>query len=209
MSADRWADEAEAFVRGFAERAAPAPLPDSTPSEPEPEPVAESWWCQHPQLSLPRARRDKHGLRHRRQCLSCGAAAGNAVSRANAERENGGPAAPFDEAFYERGRKREEAKRRALETAHEEKRTAWWRWYDSYLQSPQWREKRRLVLRRANGICEGCLAERAVHVHHKTYAHVGNELLFELAALCDGCHERVHDDNPNAPLAWMRQGPPT
>lgn len=209
MSTDRWSIEADAFVAAFVERAAPALVPPPVTAErpaSQPPPL-DPWWCQHPRLSPPRLRLTTNGARHRRQCQDCGAAVGNAVSKIDAEKENGArPALPFDEAFYQRGRRREADRQQARLAAHEAKRTAWWEWYNRYLQSPEWRDKRARVMRRASGICEGCLDRRAVHVHHKTYAHVGNELLFELAALCDACHDLVHDDNQNTPLAWMRQG---
>lgn len=64
----------------------------------------------------------------------------------------------------------------------------------AYLQSPEWREKRRLVLDRAKGMCDGCRVNRATQVHHLTYRHWGRELLFELVALCDGCHALCHED---------------
>jgi hypothetical protein len=86
---------------------------------------------------------------------------------------------------------REWAKRRA---EREEQRRQWWDWYDRYLESPEWRARRKLVLRRAGGICEGCLERRATQVHHRTYEHVGDELCFELIAICDQCHDRVHAD---------------
>jgi hypothetical protein len=38
-------------------------------------------------------------------------------------------------------------------------------------------------------------------VHHLTYAHVFNEFLFELMAVCDECHDRLHrEDVPEADL---------
>jgi hypothetical protein len=67
-----------------------------------------------------------------------------------------------------------------------------WEKYNEYLNSPEWREKRELVLRRANGICEGCGKVNATQVHHLNYAHVGREMLFELVAVCDACHEIIH-----------------
>ena len=69
-----------------------------------------------------------------------------------------------------------------------------WDWYDDYLRSDAWQEKRRAVLKRANGICEGCGKALARHVHHLTYAHAGHELLFEMVALCEACHRICHPD---------------
>jgi 5-methylcytosine-specific restriction endonuclease McrA len=72
------------------------------------------------------------------------------------------------------------------------KRQSWKAWYEDYLQSPGWAELRRKVLAREKGICQGCTVEKATEVHHTTYSHVGNELLFELLALCSNCHAKVH-----------------
>ena len=66
-------------------------------------------------------------------------------------------------------------------------------WYHRYLQSPQWQRKRQLVLKRANGICEGCGLNKATQVHHLTYERIGDEMLFDLVAVCDQCHDEVHD----------------
>lgn len=73
----------------------------------------------------------------------------------------------------------------------DEKKDQWRLWYDAYLQSPEWRAKREKVIARANGICEGCGEKRAVAVHHLTYDGVGDELLFDLVAICDECHKKA------------------
>jgi hypothetical protein len=64
--------------------------------------------------------------------------------------------------------------------------------YQEYLCSPEWRRRRDLVLSRAHGVCEGCREREASEVHHLTYQNIGNEFLWELVAVCRGCHERVH-----------------
>ncbi len=68
----------------------------------------------------------------------------------------------------------------------------WWRWYDGYLHSDEWRAKRRRVLRRAGGICERCGRAKAAHVHHLTYARVGRERIEDLVGLCWPCHQAQH-----------------
>lgn len=71
--------------------------------------------------------------------------------------------------------------------------------YDIYLKTPGWRARRAKVMKRANGICEGCLERQATQVHHLTYGHVFEEFMFELVAVCDECHARVHiDKRPEA-----------
>jgi hypothetical protein len=67
--------------------------------------------------------------------------------------------------------------------------------YAAYRRTPRWQKKRSLVLRRANGICEGCAEAPAEVIHHLSYDHMGDELLFELVALCHWCHERAHPEH--------------
>lgn len=100
-----------------------------------------------------------------------------------------------------------EQEKRNQEKLHEAKHKAWMEnWekqrnfereqrraeYRKYLQSDQWRQKRAAVMRRANGICEGCQRARAVEVHHKTYENIFNEPLWDLVASCEACHRSVH-----------------
>ena len=68
----------------------------------------------------------------------------------------------------------------------------WWDWYSAYLKTPAWAKRRQLVLQRAQGLCEGCRSAVPIHAHHRTYAHVGDELLYELVALCGACHQKAH-----------------
>ena len=91
--------------------------------------------------------------------------------------------------WEERQREREEINRQ------------WWQHYNAYLRTETWRGKRALVLERANGRCEGCGARRATQVHHRCYPQgllpgspewITQEKLFDLIAICDGCHEDVH-----------------
>jgi len=67
--------------------------------------------------------------------------------------------------------------------------------YTAYRKSPEWQKKRLKVLERAKGICEGCGENPATQVHHLTYAHIYDELLFELVALCRDCHSKCHADH--------------
>jgi len=64
--------------------------------------------------------------------------------------------------------------------------------YSEYLASDIWQRKRSLILRRANYVCEGCLSRPATVVHHLTYNHKFNEFAFELVAICEPCHNRIH-----------------
>src|SRR5688500_3895115 len=61
--------------------------------------------------------------------------------------------------------------------------------YNDYIQnSPAGDAKRRLVLDRANGTCEGCGERSMLAVHHLHYETLGDEGLDDLQALCEDCH---------------------
>lgn len=96
------------------------------------------------------------------------------------------------EARSKREKWQEEAHQRQVERAALD--AEWQAWYARYLESPAWRRRRALVLKRANGLCEGCLVKPAVQVHHTTYRNAGDELLWELRAVCMDCHEKCHAD---------------
>lgn len=75
-------------------------------------------------------------------------------------------------------------------------RRAWKAAYKRYLQSPQWKKKRKLVIIRDRYKCQLCGSKKKLQVHHKTYAHVFNEPLTDLITLCQKCHSAVHRKSP-------------
>jgi hypothetical protein len=66
--------------------------------------------------------------------------------------------------------------------------------YKNYLNTPEWKSKRERVLIRDNYLCQGCLKNRAIDVHHLTYANIKDELFFQLISLCKDCHAKTHKD---------------
>ena len=94
----------------------------------------------------------------------------------------------------EQERQQQEWERRRAEQERQKaaERRQWQSWYANYLSSPEWRTRRALVMERADGLCEGCRLVKASEVHHVSYEHAGNEFLWELRAMCRGCHERWH-----------------
>jgi 5-methylcytosine-specific restriction endonuclease McrA len=132
-------------------------------------------------------------LRH--QCEVCGALFGEFAAYALAT-----PGTPeVDKDMLRAWNAHEDAKWRELNAAWEEQQrkrdeqdAAWWANYNNYLQSAAWRELRPRIFRRAGGICEGCRQAEATQVHHLSYKNVTNEFLWELVAVCDDCHARVH-----------------
>jgi 5-methylcytosine-specific restriction endonuclease McrA len=125
------------------------------------------------------------------QCLDCGAAVGAPISRTVACAQGRKPEA-FDELIRDRGKRLQRKEQVESEDRRKFFFVEWKTWYDSYLASPEWRETRAKALKRDGGFCQGCLSRPATQVHHRTYDHVGAELLFELISICDGCHERAH-----------------
>lgn len=102
---------------------------------------------------------------------------------------------PFDETII---KTRNELKSRIISEAlairarkdNEKKRNE----YSAYISSPGWKIKRQMVLKRAGGRCEGCAVEPAQEVHHLHYHRFGNEMLFDLVAVCKNCHDKIHPD---------------
>jgi 5-methylcytosine-specific restriction endonuclease McrA len=104
--------------------------------------------------------------------------------------------ADFDAELPDRWRARErerwQARQATYQREKDEKDAEWQAWYAAYRTTPEWAFRRTMVLKRAAYMCEGCGLAMASEVHHTTYAHVGNELLWELRAVCRACHERAH-----------------
>ena len=63
--------------------------------------------------------------------------------------------------------------------------------YRKYLNSKAWAETRKKFFEQVGRLC--ICGKMATQVHHKTYDNIGKEnLLTDLAGLCDRCHESVH-----------------
>lgn len=124
------------------------------------------------------------------QCQVCGRPS-NPISHQKAIQQSGGrKIAEFDPEIEVRYR--DGLAQKARDEISEGKRQ-FRAWYSEYLKTPEWRQRRELVMRRAHGICEGCGLARASEVHHTTYDHVGEEFLWELVAICSPCHTRYHE----------------
>jgi len=75
--------------------------------------------------------------------------------------------------------------------------------YSEYLYSDHWKEfKQRLFSQRKDLIrmkakygkfvCEFCLADSKLNVHHRTYKRLGSEYLGDVYVICEPCHVRIH-----------------
>lgn len=65
--------------------------------------------------------------------------------------------------------------------------------YKEYLETDEWKLKRKDALIRANYKCQLCNQSGALNVHHRTYERRGNELIKDLIVLCSKCHSKFHD----------------
>ena len=146
--------------------------------------------CQHGQIEIRRRVVQGGSIRFQNQCLTCGIAVGQPVKK-NSVPSN---TAEWDINLNVKYEAQRSKAFNAIGLRHLEFQRQGDRKYDQYLRSDAWAKKRESVLRRANGICEGCLEKRATQVHHLTYRHIYRELLFELVAVCDKCHERCHEE---------------
>lgn len=73
--------------------------------------------------------------------------------------------------------------------------------YQAYLASREWALKREEVRKRSRGMCERCWRYPQQAVHHLTYARVGHELLEDLLAVCNLCHDFLSGKSDNDPAA--------
>lgn len=147
--------------------------------------------CRHPTKEL-RRRRIKNGIYF--QCLDCGSSVGVAQSK-NFATLNSPEWDTLLETKFENLRKSFFDRVTAAAASEQKKKEeAWQSLYHRHvtLMSPLWKLLREKVKERCLGVCEGCMDRPVEHVHHKTYDHLGNELLFELVGLCVECHEKIH-----------------
>jgi hypothetical protein len=152
--------------------------------------------CNHPRQELRIYHKSNGTGECRVQCLTCGAMV-RSVKKATIPIQQLNRLPKWDDTLStEHYKKYHERCQELAEHQRNVKNQEWWDWYNAYLRNSRWQEKRQAVFKRCNYVCEGCRQERATDVHHVSYEHVGNELLFELVGLCHECHLRV--DNKQA-----------
>lgn len=141
--------------------------------------------CEHERTELRRRVVANGAVQYVYQCLTCGKSMNQPVAHAKVR----GNPPDFDETLETQYRQQRAVEYDAYQAARKAEFDGE---YGAYLRSPEWAAKRRLVMKRCGGICEGCMVNPATQVHHLTYDHVGDELLFELVGICRQCHEKVH-----------------
>lgn len=130
-------------------------------------------------------------LRH--QCIDCGRLLTNALPHSMATKNTPNVDLDFLQRWIDYDKQQWEQRGIESKFISQKRREEQLNFYHGYLNSQAWFERRKLVMERAGGLCEGCRQRPATQVHHLTYEHVGCEMLWELVAVCRNCHERVHD----------------
>lgn len=151
--------------------------------------------CQHTRTLIIRFVNAGGATMHQRSCPDCGTYSTHWIKKDDAEREGIATewsrdrlASIFNHYRSVRQAKLVEIANAAAERMQPVNRAA----NDDYLRSPAWQRRRSKVLQRAGYLCEGCLTNPATDVHHTTYRHYGEEFAFQLLALCNSCHNRLH-----------------
>ena len=67
--------------------------------------------------------------------------------------------------------------------------------YEIYLESEQFADLRKKVLRRDNNKCRACGSTENLQVHHLSYKNIYHEELDDLVCLCRNCHAAFHAVN--------------
>ena len=148
--------------------------------------------CDHPENKQEyRRKKIANGLHQlRKQCMGCGAVMARNFKHTEVDDFNALPL--IDEVMQRKSEQIYQYYGCSYEVEQRALNTAFWELYEQHLNSPQWFAKRDRVMDRAAGTCEGCRERAPAHVHHMSYKHLGDELLFELVALCHNCHQKLH-----------------
>ncbi len=150
--------------------------------------------CAHPRTVTAFFVTRNNQNRYGHHCVRCGNF--RAISKADLTDEQRRTARLRDEEIQKRFCAQRTARYDSLRQLEEAKRAmqdaAWRAQYEAHIRSEKWYRIRAKVIKRAGGVCEGCLERPAVQAHHLTYKHLGDEFMWELRAVCIECHERFH-----------------
>lgn len=150
--------------------------------------------CDHPRTIIRYRLSSSNVKMFKEQCTRCGELIGSWIPHKQIECPE--KIKPIDDDLTKRYRDNcHDLEHELLKRKRELEKKDFRGWYNEYLRTPEWYEKRAAVLERCCGICEGCRMATASEVHHLTYQNVGNEFIFELVGLCHNCHERYHEKN--------------
>ena len=79
-------------------------------------------------------------------------------------------------------------------------------WCELYFTTPEWKRKRRQIIKRCNGICESCTTKKVRDIHHLTYKNLGNESLKDLLGVCRECHKMLNLKTEPSKLGDIMKG---
>jgi phage terminase large subunit GpA-like protein len=66
--------------------------------------------------------------------------------------------------------------------------------YAEYISSDAWRIRRGQRLKKDRQRCQGCGSGDSLHVHHRCYDRLGNELPEDIITVCEICHGFIHQE---------------
>jgi hypothetical protein len=176
--------------------------------------LAEGCYCRPtpPQTATLTRRLIRASVTVHLQCNACGRSLSGPLSRQQHYNWQSYPLWDADlPARYQAERDTWQAERRVeaaarLDTQSHQHRTAEYReWCRT---SPEWHAIVERVLWRCRGMCEACLTERAVAVHHLTYECSKLPPAWHLRGVCRACHDRLHDGDDPWCAPGMARGVP-
>ena len=157
--------------------------------------------CQSKDLQVVKYEISNGSIQLRWQCKECGYVHLPSIKHSNFTKEEYDKIPYLDEmlrqSFYQKQEREREEKRIEAEKRYEEHRKEGFNKLTEYYKTTEWQEKRimRLNLNKTlfDGWCERCGKHLAIHVHHRNYNIIdGLEHPFDLEALCEDCHKKLH-----------------
>lgn len=151
--------------------------------------------CTHPESEIRRRILKTGSITLYKQCCTCGEPLTSALSKSGYTALQIQSLNPYDEdlrQFYYEQHKvgNSQERQKQSDALMAEKRAK----YREYLCSPAWAYRRERVLERDQYKCRACEQARATQVHHLTYDRIFEEPLFDLVAICEPCHKRIHKE---------------
>ncbi len=70
--------------------------------------------------------------------------------------------------------------------------------YEDYISSPEWKERRRRLVDVIGHKCQRCGSTVALQVHHTHYRTLGHERPSDVVVVCEQCHDQRHNGESDA-----------
>jgi hypothetical protein len=158
--------------------------------------------CQHQESDI-RLCKHRNAWRICDQCLTCGRRL-TVHPKSALDQVDFLDIPHFDDGLPLTYKKRRQARRKELvDEAKAAERVDFWRKYNTYLQSTEWKAKRervyrreRLVQNRQDPRCQQCYENEGCFVHHTSYRNVFEERTHQLILVCSACHDEIHGVPP-------------